>query len=108
MFKKNERLSKSEFSHFFAVGIRKHSKHITIITAPFPTLKVSAVVGKKVFKSAVKRNMIKRRVYATLRKDIGNHTGVYIIVIKPSFSSLSRKLAAAEVSQMIAQVVKSA
>jgi ribonuclease P protein component len=108
MFKKSERLSRSEFTHFFGVGTKKHFKHLTIITFPSPSLKVSVVVGKKVAKSAVKRNGIKRRVYAILRKRIGAYQGVLIVVAKPSLSTLPRKVAETEISEVIAQVLKSA
>ena len=109
MFKKGERLNRSEFTHFFSVGKKSHSKYLTFITSPYPTLKVSVVVGKKVAKSAVKRNTIKRRVYATLRKMIvGQHQGVVIVVVKPNFSTLPRKMSETEICQAIAQVLKSA
>lgn len=108
MFKKNERLNRSEFTHFFAVGTKKHTKHLTFITSPATSLKVSVVVGKKVAKSAVKRNTLKRRVYAALRRTIGQQQEVVIVVVKPSLATLSRKTAEMEINEAIAQVLKSA
>ena len=91
MFKKSQRLSRSEFTHFFKVGQRKHFPHCTIINHPYTDFKVAVVVSKKVAKSAVKRNLYKRRVYALLRKcyEAQAYSGVLIVILKPSFSSLS-------------------
>lgn len=109
MFKKSERLSKSEFTHYFGVGSKKHFKHLTCIISPATTRKVAVVVGKKVAKSAVKRNTIRRRVYAAIRKELDQQDkGVLIVIVKPSFATLSRKVAVSEVATMIAQVLKSA
>ncbi len=111
MFKKSERLSKSEFTHFFGVGARRHTKHLTVITFPYPNpnLKVAVVVGKKVAKSAVRRNTLKRRVSASLRKVLEQQSaGVFIVLVKPSFATLPRKTAEQEVVNAIAQVMKSA
>jgi len=93
MFKKNERLSRPEFTAYFAKGTRHHFTHCTIITSPLATRKVSVVVGKKVAKSAVRRNSLKRRIYAQLRivSDDIHFTGVLIIIAKPSYNALSRK-----------------
>lgn len=108
MFKKRERLNRSEFSHYFEIGLRKHSKYLTFIILPSPTRKVAVVVGKKVAKSAVKRNTIRRRVYAVLRKQLQNYHGVFIVLVKPSLAALPRKAAELEVITAIAQVTKSA
>lgn len=109
MFKKTERLSRSEFTHYFTVGTKKHFKHFTCVTSPTSSRKVAVVVGKKVAKSAVKRNTTRRRVYDALRKELDQqYKGVLIVIVKPSFATLSRKDAVSEVTTMIAQVLKSA
>ena len=110
MFKKTERLSQVEFSEFFKKGKKHHFSHLTIITLPYPSRKVAVVVGKKVVKSAARRNTIKRRVYASLRKFLvpANYKGVLIVMIKPSYITLSRRAADELFIQSIAQVVKSA
>ena len=109
MFKKTERLNKIEFSEYFRVGKRHHFPHLTIITAQHEKRKVSVVVGKKVAKSAVRRNTLRRRVYAVLRKNLvaAEYKGVLIVVLKPTFSSLSKKTAAEYLTMSIAQVLKS-
>jgi ribonuclease P protein component len=109
MFSKNERLNRSEFNHFFAVGKRIYSPYFTIITAPAPTQKVAVVVGKKVAKSAVRRNMLRRRVYAQLREQSQSlGQGVFIMLVKPAFARLTRLEAKKICTEAIAQVSKSA
>lgn len=108
MFKKSERLSRSEFSEYFRIGKRHHFSHCTIITAPHQTRKAAVVVGKKVAKSAVRRNTIKRRVYAALRALLpASHQGVIIILIKPTYNSLTRQAADSSLRESIAEVLKS-
>ncbi len=108
MFKKTKRLTQSEFSEYFKIGKRHNSPAFTIVTHPLPSLKVSVVVGKKVAKSAVKRNLIKRRVYASLRRELvgSEFSGVLIVLIKPSYNDFNRKTADAALLQAFAQVVK--
>jgi ribonuclease P protein component len=108
MFKKNQRLSKPEFSEYFEKGVKHHFKHFSIVTTPLSSLKVSVVVGKKVAKLAVRRNKLRRRIYAQLKKLSENHClhGVLIIIAKPSYNSLLRKSGSAELSQSITEVLK--
>lgn len=110
MFKKTERLNRSEFSEYFRVGKRQHFPHLTIITSPYISRKVSVVVSKKVAKSAVRRNTIKRRIYATLRTLLvpAEFQGVFIVIVKPSINSLSKKAVDELLKESIAQVLKSA
>lgn len=42
--------------------------------------RIAVVVGKKVFKSAVKRNRIRRRVYECIRLNLPQFSGVYDVV----------------------------
>jgi len=110
MFKKNNRLSKVEFSEFYTKGIKKHFPHLTIITHPSNKTKVSVVVGKKVAKSAVRRNTLRRRVYASLKNfEIKNKKslGIFIVVVKPSYNTIPRKQSEEFLLESIAQVVKS-
>lgn len=74
----------------------------------FPKRKVAVVVSKKVVKSAVKRNLIKRRVFAVLHNELSssNYKGVLLVIVKPAFATLSRKQAAEEFRSIIAQVIK--
>jgi ribonuclease P protein component len=108
MLAKSARLSVAEFDQYFKTGKRFHFTHCTIIYSPLATLHGSVVVGKKVSKKAVTRNTIRRRVYAQIRTicDAHTKTGVFIIIIKPVYMSLSRKVALDDINKHIAEVIK--
>lgn len=108
MLKKSKRLTKNQFSKYFKTGRKHHSTHLTIVYTEHTNLHASVVVSKKVSKRAVDRNTIRRRVYAEIRNSLvrNNQTGVFIILVKPSLSTLSRKEANQEVAAAIAAVVK--
>ena len=108
MLGKQNRLSKKQFDEHFKVGKRFHFTHCTIIYSPFPTLHGSVVVGKKVAKKAVDRNKYRRRVYDQMHRLLikGGATGVFIIILKPAFKSLTRKEALADIQAHIATVLK--
>lgn len=92
MLKKQERLSRQEFSEHFARGRRIHSDLMTLIYLPADTLKASVVVSKKVAKKAHERNTLRRRVYAvieSLHKEQG-FSGLVIVVTKPALAALPR------------------
>lgn len=110
MFKKKERLSQLEFSDYFKKGKKLNFDYFTAITYKLPNLKVSVVVSKKVAKSAVKRNLIKRRIYARLRLQLKeqNYKGVLIIIVKPGYETLKRSVADDLLIKSIAQVIKGA
>jgi ribonuclease P protein component len=110
MFKKTERLSRSEFSDYFNAGKKHYTPQVTIITHPLPSRKVAVVVGKKVAKSAVRRNALKRRVFAVLRSELTrtDYRGVVIVILKPACNSLPRSTMADIIQKAIAQVLKSA
>jgi ribonuclease P protein component len=110
MLKKAHKLSRTQFTEYFRIGKRHHFEHLTIIHSPAKTFLCTVVVGKKVAKSAVKRNTIKRRVFARLfliQKEY-TPTGVFIIIIKPSFHSLSRAAADEFFHKSIAGLLQSA
>ncbi|MCA9355116.1 ribonuclease P protein component [Candidatus Kaiserbacteria bacterium] len=109
MFKKNERLTHYEFSEHFRTGKKHHFPTMTIITKPLPTRKVAVVVGKKVAKSAVRRNTLKRRVVASLREVLvtKGYQGLVIVILKTQFNSLSRKVADNLLKESIAEALKS-
>ena len=109
MFKKSQRLSEREFGAYFKAGKRVHTPHFTFITAPAPSRKVAVVVSKKVAKHAVRRNALRRQVYAILRaalQDVAPE--VLIVIVKPPVQTLPRKQLAAVLRQAIAELYKSA
>jgi len=109
MLKKANRLSRTQFSKYFRLGKRHHFEHLTIIYSPTPTFGCAVVVGKKVAKGAVRRNTLKRRLLARiaqLQKESAV-TGVFIIIIKPSFNSLPRAAADEFFHKSIAALIQS-
>jgi ribonuclease P protein component len=90
MFKKKERLSRQDFSHFFSIATRFHTPHATILYAPHSQFHAAVVVSKKVAKQAVSRNLLRRKIYGALFR--ARHLlpiGVYIVLLKPSIASLT-------------------
>jgi ribonuclease P protein component len=91
MLSKRERLSREEFSRFFASGVRFHTPYLTLIYTPGDVFRASAVVSKKVAKKAHERNTIRRRLYAALYKEKqAGLLGVVVLVAKPGLASLPR------------------
>ena len=109
MLRKNERLKRSEFNRFFSLGRRLQSKLFQVVFHPHKSFHASVVVSKKVEKSAVKRNKIRRRLYDILRrhKDAGGKSGIYIIIVKGGANKLSYKELKKELLEIIGRTTKS-
>jgi ribonuclease P protein component len=110
MFKKAERLSRTLFTEYFKIGRRYHTDNFTLVYSPSPLRAVAVVVGKKVFKGAVDRNTLRRRVYAAVRSelDMKNVTGgMYIIICKPPAKNLTQTAVLPEVAALLATTLKS-
>lgn len=109
MLKKAERVKRVAFTALFKTGKRHHSEYLTVVHVPFPTFHGSVVVSKKVSKKAAERNRIRRRIYHILAsKTASNKTGVFIVVVKPPYTTLTRKQAKSEVEALIVRTLKSA
>jgi ribonuclease P protein component len=109
MLRKAERLGRTEFAQFFKTGKRFHGDHVTIVFTPHPTLHGSVVVSKKVAKSAVKRNLIRRRLYAQLRGALHKkHPGIFIVLVKPTFKILKKSESNEALGELIGRIVKPA
>jgi ribonuclease P protein component len=109
MFKKTERLGRSDFTGYFKAGRRFQSPTLTIVYTPAVSFKVAVVVGKKVAKQAVERNRIRRRLYATLRRFKESYSitnGVFIIIVKPPAYQATRVALAAQANDLLASVLK--
>jgi ribonuclease P protein component len=104
MLKKNERLTKKQFDRFFSSGKRVHSPAFTLLYTPEETFHGAVVVGKKVYKKAVDRNHLRRRLYNALYKEVKDTeaTGVFIILTKSEAIGLDFK----ELRQSIGSVLK--
>lgn len=108
MLKKKERLTRSEFTKFFKTGSRTHSPHLSLIYSPGIELHGAVVVSKKVAKQAHERNTLRRRVYGQLYSKLkGNYTGVYIVLLKPPFASLTKNEQIESVQKLLSRITMS-
>ncbi len=84
MLPKKERLSRTEFNRFFSIGKRSHSPSFQVVYTAYPTLHASVVVSKKIAKTAVQRNKIRRQIYDIVKnyRIKENLVGVFIFVTK--------------------------
>ncbi len=108
MLPKKERLSRDAFSRFFSMGKRHHSPSLQVVYTPYESLHVSVVVPKKVQKSAVKRNKIRRRIYDIVRnyrKERGIQ-GVFIFLAKATIIELAYVQMKEEVQKQIEHILK--
>ncbi len=90
------------------VGRKLHTPLFTIVYSPEETFSASVVVGKKVYKQAVKRNRLRRQVYSVVsdiytKKQI---KGSLIVIIKPLASSLGRKKLLEDIQNSLNEFVK--
>ena len=109
MLSKTNRLTRKEFDLYLKGGKKYHFPHCSISHTPHSeSFHGAVVVGKKVAKRAVERNKLRRRIYALLYRlvKVEQKAGVYIVMIKPSFASLPRKVAAQEITNAIAELHK--
>lgn len=108
MLKKSERLDRSSFTNYFKKGKKVNGAYTTIVTHPSPTFLASVVVGKKVSKKAVTRNLIRRRLYGILElyRQKQKFTGVYIIIAKPEINKLTKKAFATTLHEEVGRVLK--
>ena len=67
----------------------------------------SVVVSKKVYKSAVGRNRIRRRIYEYIRNNIDNLDAVYDVVVIVTSSEV-KDLPYSELSEMLDQIFEKA
>ena len=78
MLPKRNRLTKHEFSSVFDGGKRIHGETITIIYSPTQDIsKIGVTVSKKVAPGAIRRNLLRRRLYSLAKVD----TSFNIIII---------------------------
>jgi len=106
MFKKKERLTKKEFDRSFSVGKRYHSPTLQLIYEPTDTFHGAAVVGKKVYKNAVDRNRLRRRMYAVLYRYQKEHklSGTFIVVAKPALKDITKDSFSQEIESLLQKV----
>jgi len=108
MLKKKERLTKKEFDRFFSSGRRLHSPLFTLIYSQDANFHGAVVVGKKVFKHAVDRNRLRRRLYNILYRlsRESERSGVYIVLTKPAAGLVSFDELKKALETLVAQSLK--
>lgn len=77
-----------------------------LLYTPLPEFHGSAVVGKKVYKKAVDRNKLRRRIYSVLYQKYRAEdlTGVYIVVAKPQAAGAAFTAISSEIQSLIDKV----
>ncbi|MEY2665459.1 MAG: Ribonuclease [Candidatus Parcubacteria bacterium] len=109
MLKKADRVSRTDFESHLKGGKRFHCDYATLIFQPSKTFQGSVVVSKKVSKKAVERNTIRRRIYAMLyTQKKADRVGVYMVMVKPPYQTLTKQAAQAQMKQLIERATKSA
>jgi len=110
MLAKSARLNRSEFTTLFSrPSERTHLPLYSIYSSPALSFKASVVVGKKVAKLAVKRNALRREVYAGLQAMLATSpdvVGSYIFIIKPPYATLTKVQRHEVIRQLLAQITK--
>lgn len=94
MLKKTNRLAKAtDIAAAFARGRSFFNPFFTIkFFSQLSVKRFTVVVSTKVFKSAVKRNRLKRIVREYIRKNLDKFkSGSYLIIAKPKISRLEEK-----------------
>ena len=106
MFKKRHRLTAREFDQYFKSGRRVHSPAFTLIYHYAEgEYKVAMVVPKKVVKTAVKRNLLRRRLLHILRPIIAEHQGIFIFIAKKNAANGSVAELQAELTEIVGRVI---
>ncbi len=108
MLKKKERLSRKEFNRFFSLGRKLHSHSLLLVYSPLKVFYTGVVVSKKVARSAVKRNLLRRRVYEIIDsyKKEQSVTGVFIVIMKPAAATQSFQTLREEVITLLGSIKK--
>jgi len=106
MLSKKKRLTKKEFDAVFQTGKRIHSPALQLIYKKDDCFHGAAVVGKKVYKSAVGRNRLRRRLYGVLYTYYKNNPlqGTFILIAKPALKDVKKDVFAHEVEKVLNQV----
>ncbi|MDD2935226.1 MAG: ribonuclease P protein component [Candidatus Pacebacteria bacterium] len=111
MLNKKNRLTKEEFDIVFKNGFSKSSEyfHIKILETKNSDKKFGVAVSKKIIKGAIKRHLLKRRVYSIIRNSLENiPNGVFIIFfLKKEGSSINFKETEKDIKNIINNILSS-
>ncbi len=109
MLKRSARLSRAQFTEFGKNGKRMHAEAAFISMSPYATFHGAVVVSKKVSKSAVRRNRLRRQTYAQLEqiKQSGK-TGVFVCTLKPEAEKMTNAQFRGAIKNLIERSAKAA
>lgn len=104
MLKKNQRLRTAGFNEVFKLGQRIHTPHFQVIYLKSADFHASVVVGKKVHKTAVARNRLRRQVYGALYRSAQAAPLPFtmIVVAKPGAKTLPARAVTPAATAVIA------
>lgn len=104
MLSRSSRLTRGAFSEVFKHGKRKRLPYGQVLFVPAKDFCASIVVGKKVEKTAVGRNALRRRLYAALYTlKAKGQTGRVVFIAAPSVKGVDKAL----VRQALQEAVRS-
>lgn len=106
MLPKKNRLTRAVFNDFRSLGQEKHSSHFGLRVGPGNEVRVGVSVSKKVAKSAVARNTLRRRVYEVVRNRISKlPKGMYLIRAKAGSPVIKGNKLVAEIEPLLNNTV---
>jgi ribonuclease P protein component len=91
MLSKANRLSAKEFNLVVKTGREVYSPIFTIKYVPASDFKFSPSAPKKIFKTAVSRNRVRRRIYAAVRKIISKKNikpNMIVLIVKKDIKDI--------------------
>jgi ribonuclease P protein component len=105
----NARISRAAFPAILKSGQRYHGTFVSAVAISSLSPQISVVVSKKVAKSAVDRNRLRRRVYGVAERFIAEASlpATVIFLLKPGALRATRQVIAAETMALLAQITKS-
>lgn len=108
MLKKTQRLRTAGFNEVFAVGKRLHTPYFQIIFVRSTDFHCAVVVGKKVHKTAVARNRLRRQMYASIYRfsKVTPLPFTMIVVAKPSCVGIHQRAVSSLVHEMLQELVR--
>ncbi len=109
MVASQNRISRAHFPTYFASGKRFHSEFFTVVYTKSTDFRVSVVVSKKIAKSAVDRNRLRRRAYGVVERLNKEQSlvGVYIVLYKSGALKVTRVALQTQLVALLAQITKS-
>ncbi len=102
MLSLQHRIPRKDFGPLLKSRIFAHSPHFSLRFADSTGVRVAVSVSKKVSKSAVVRNTIRRRMYALVRDVVPTmRPGLFLFIAKPKAETVKGEALKAELSTLL-------